>query len=58
MRRVMFRLLMVGCLAAVFGMAARIEQGDIGPLSGTAWCAVLTIAARICGILGEAIYHV
>lgn len=57
MRRVIFRLLLAGCLAAVFTVAAGMEQGVIGPLSGTAWCAALTLTAWICGILGEAIYR-
>lgn len=58
MRRVIFRLLLAGCLAAVFAVAAGIEQGIIGPLSGAAWCAALTLTAWICGILGEAMYRV
>ena len=35
-----------------------MEQGVIGPLSGAAWCAALTLTAWICGILGEAMYRV
>lgn len=58
MRRVIFRLLLAGCLAGVFAVAAGIEQGIIGPLSGAAWCAAMTLAAWICGILGEAMYRV
>lgn len=58
MRQVVFRLLLAGCLAAVFAVAAGMEQGVIGPLSGAAWCAALTLAAWICGILGEAMYRV
>lgn len=58
MRRVVFRLLLAGCLAAVFAVAAGMEQGVIGPLSGAAWCAALIVAAWICGILGEAMYRV
>lgn len=58
MRLAISRLLLAGCLAAVFAVAAGMEQGVIGILSGAAWCAALTIAAWICGILGEAIYRV
>ena len=58
MKLAIFRLLLAGCLAGVFGVAAGMEQGVIGALSGAAWCAALTVAAWICGILGEAIYHV
>lgn len=58
MRLAIFRLLLAGCLSAVFAVAAGMEQGVIGILSGTAWCAALIAAAWICGILGEAIYRV
>ena len=58
MRQVVFRLLLAGCLAAVFAVAAGMEQGVIGTLSGAAWCGALIAAAWICGILGEAMYRV
>ena len=58
MRRVVFRLMLAGCLSAVFAVAAGMEQGVIGILSGAAWCGALTGAAWICGILGEAMYRV
>ena len=58
MRLAIFRLMLAGCLAGVFGVAAGMEQGVIGPLSGAAWCAALTLTAWICGILGEAMYRV
>ena len=57
MRLAIFRLLLAGCLAAVFAVAAGMEQGVIGSLSGAAWCAALTLTAWICGILGEAMYR-
>ena len=58
MKLAIFRILLAGCLSAVFAVAAGMEQGVIGILSGAAWCAALIVAAWICGILGEAIYRV